>query len=396
MISETPSATATVTPALYDIAAVDPAGLSEFLGRIYQGPQESIPWSGFLEMLRQRLEASFVTLVLRNPASDRPGLIVNASVFGPLLPGEPSYSEHYYSICPFIDWPVDRVATADEVFGPATWSEHDFYRQYLKPLDLRYILVANIRTDAGVDCAFFVCRNHLDGDFADAEKALVSILLPHLKRAVDLHATLDELNSERMLYAATIDRMLVGTVILDESGKVMKSNAAASRLMAAKDGLYSRHDKLCAHSASENRALQKAIQSVLRLHLCGAASSVEVIALSRPTGEMPLNLLLRPIPLNYQANDSTRRPAVAVFIRDPADSPQASRRLLRKLFQLTATETEVALLMMDGLTLDEAADKLGVMKNTVRAHLRGVFAKTGATRQALLVKTLLNSVVSLA
>ncbi|WP_238474371.1 helix-turn-helix transcriptional regulator [Pseudomonas cavernae] len=85
-----------------------------------------------------------------------------------------------------------------------------------------------------------------------------------------------------------------------------------------------------------------------------------------------------------------------MFIRDPADSPQASRRLLRKLFQLTATETEVALLMMDGLTLDEAADKLGVMKNTVRAHLRGLFAKTGATRQALLVKTLLNSVASLA
>ncbi|WP_137885791.1 helix-turn-helix transcriptional regulator [Pseudomonas sp. 2FE] len=396
MFSEASPVSPTATPALYELAALDPAGLSEFLGRIYQGPQEPIPWSGFLEMLRQRLAASFVTLVLRNPASDRPGLIVNASAFGPLLPGEPSYSEHYYSICPFIDWPVDRLASADEVFGAAAWEAHDFYRQYLQPLDLRYVLVANLRTAAGVDCAFFVCRNHIDCDFAEADKALVSVLLPHLQRAVDLHASLDELNSERMLYAATIDRMLLGTVILDENGKVMSRNAAADRLFAAKDGLYSRHDRLCAHSASENRALQQAIQTVLQQHLCGASNSVEVIALSRPTGEMPLNLLLRPIPLNYQAHDGARRPAVAVFIRDPADSPQASRRLLRKLFQLTATETEVALLMMDGLTLDEAADKLGVMKNTVRAHLRGVFAKTGATRQALLVKTLLNSVVSLA
>ncbi|UVJ46016.1 helix-turn-helix transcriptional regulator [Pseudomonas sp. LS1212] len=385
-----------ISETLYQTAALDPAGLSDFLGRIYQGPKETIPWSGFLETARQKLDATFVTLVLRNPASERPGLIVNASVFGALLPGEPSYSEHYYAICPFIDWPIDRVATADEVFGQASWCEHDFYLQYLAPLDLRYILVANIRTEAGVDCAFFVCRNHQGHDFADAEKALVSVLLPHLKTAVDMHSTLDELNSERLLYAATIDRMLVGTAILDERGKVMKSNEAASRLFATRDGLYSRQDKLCAWSPSENRALQEVIQKVLQQHQCGDTECFEVIALSRPTGEMPLTLLLRPISLNYQADNSTRRPAVAVFIRDPADSPQASRRLLRKLFQLTATETEVALLMMDGLTLDEAADKLGVMKNTVRAHLRGVFAKTGATRQALLVKTLLNSVVSLA
>ncbi|WP_238474370.1 hypothetical protein [Pseudomonas cavernae] len=62
--------------------------------------------------------------------------------------------------------------------------------------------------------------------------------------------------------------------------------------------------RLCAHSASENRALQQAIQALLHQHLCGSNSGVEVIALSRPTGEMPLNLLLRPIP-------STTRPMTA-------------------------------------------------------------------------------------
>ncbi|MNY82708.1 hypothetical protein D3C86_2249760 [compost metagenome] len=51
---------------------------------------------------------------------------------------------------------------------------------------------------------------------------------------------------------------------------------------------------------------------------------------------------------------------------------------------------------MDGLTLDESAERLCLSRNTVRAHLRGVFAKTGATRQAQLVKTLLNSVAALA
>ena len=386
----------TTAPELFDVAALPPSQLSTLLGQVYQGPLEPTPWSSLLEAIRLQLQASFATLVLRTPASERPGLIVNASAYGPLLPGEPSYSEHYYAVCPFLDWPTDRIATADEVFGGAAWCAHEFYLQYLKPLDLRYILTSNMRTEAGVECALFVSREHAGRDYDAADKALIGILLPHLKRAVDLHSTLDVLESERGLYAGAIDRLLVGTLLLDESGQLMKSNVAAADLLAKQDGIHSRHNRLQAYCSIENRALQKAIQTTLARHLTAANASCEVIALSRPSGEAPLSLLLRPIPLNYCADDSCRRPAVAVFIRDPLGSPQASRATLRKLFQLTATETEVALLMMDGLTLDEAATALGTSKNTVRAHLRGVFAKTGATRQSLLVKTLLNSVVALA
>lgn len=378
------------------LAGIDAAALSTLLALTYRGPQDATPWAGLLEHLRQRLAASFVTLVLRNPAEERPGLIVNAAQHGPLLPGEPSYSEHYYAICPFLDWPAEQVASADQVLGAKVWLAHDFYRHYLQPLDLRYVLVANMRTAAGMHCALFVCRDHRSRDFDAAEIALLRILLPHLEQAVDLHSAVDQLDSERLLYAATIDRLLVGTAILDESGKVMRCNRAAQQLLASHDGLDCRQDKLCAFGAQDNRNLQKAIQAVLQQRRRGNDEHVEVLILARPTGDMPLNLLLRPIALSYQAQGGLQRPAVAVFIRDPADSPQASRKLLRSLFQLTRTETEVAMLIMDGLTLDESAETLGVSRNTVRAHLRGVFAKTGVTRQAQLIKTLLNSVASLA
>jgi DNA-binding CsgD family transcriptional regulator/GAF domain-containing protein len=368
--------------------------LSSLLALVYQGPLESTPWSGLLENLRQRFEASFFTLVLRNPDHERPGLIVNASIHGPLLPGEPFYSEQYYSICPFIDWPVEQVASADQVLGTDAWLAHDFYRDYLQPLDLRHVLVANMRTPTGMHCALFACRNHASRDFDVAEIALIRLLLPHLQQAVDLHSAVEQLDSERQLYAATIDRLMVGTAILDENGTMMRCNRAAQRLFDSRDGLECRHDKLCAFTSQQNRRVQQAIQAVLKQRQRGL-DDIEVLTLTRPSGEMPLNLLLRPIPMNYQARNGARRPAVAVFIRDPSDSPQASRNLLRSLFQLTPTETEVAMFVMDGQTLDETALALGVSRNTVRAHLRGVFAKTGATRQAQLVKTLLNSVASL-
>lgn len=380
---------------LFETAALPPAQLSTLLGLVYQGPMETTPWSSALEWIRRQLEASFVTLVLRTPASTRPGLIVNASVYGAALPGEPAYSNDYYALCPFIDLPAEQVFTADEIFGADGWRVHKFYRQYLKPLDLRYILAANIRTDDGVECAFFVSRNHSACDYSAAEKAFIAMLLPHLKRAVDIHSKLDVVESERSLYAGAIDRMLIGTLILDESGKVLKSNSAADALIAEQDGIQLSQGVLQAHCPFENRKLQKAIRLGLANHLSAAPSSVEVATLSRPSGKTPLNVLIRPIPLNYTSEESTQRPAVAVFIRDPVGTSQTSRDTVRKLFNLTRTETELALRMANGLTLDEAADELGIMKNTARAHLRGIFAKTGATRQATLIKTLLSSVVSL-
>ncbi|MNT69412.1 Bacterial regulatory protein, luxR family [compost metagenome] len=69
--------------------------------------------------------------------------------------------------------------------------------------------------------------------------------------------------------------------------------------------------------------------------------------------------------------------------------------MVRKLFDLTPAETALALVLADGMTLDEAAEALGTSKNTARAHLRAIFSKTGVTRQATLVRMLLSSVISL-
>ena len=68
---------------------------------------------------------------------------------------------------------------------------------------------------------------------------------------------------------------------------------------------------------------------------------------------------------------------------------------MRQLFDLTPAEAALALLLANGLSLDEAAEQLNIRRNTARAHLRMIFSKTGVTRQTELVRTLLNSVISL-
>jgi DNA-binding CsgD family transcriptional regulator len=92
-------------------------------------------------------------------------------------------------------------------------------------------------------------------------------------------------------------------------------------------------------------------------------------------------------------NDPLRRlygaARAIVYVTDPAETLSLDRAVLRQLFGLTPAEAALADLLCGGERLADAASALGITQNTARAQLKSVFQKTGATRQAELVKLLL-------
>lgn len=61
---------------------------------------------------------------------------------------------------------------------------------------------------------------------------------------------------------------------------------------------------------------------------------------------------------------------------------------LRTSFGLTPAEARLAALLREGLSLNDAADELGVSVNTIRNQLRAIFDKMGLRRQTDLVRAL--------
>jgi DNA-binding CsgD family transcriptional regulator/PAS domain-containing protein len=360
------------------------------VGLIYQGPLESVPFKSALESLRRRLRANYVTLILRPPSKNRSALMVNASGDRP-VEREADYSNYYYALDVFVGLPTDHVVTAEELLG-LRWRESEIYQQFLKPVDVLHALGADIHTDDGVECRFRVSRSHAEVNFDESDKAICTALLPHLKRAVQIHSQLDLIESERKLLAGTVDRMLVGTIILDERGAILKTNDIAREMIRAGDSIREVSGGLQAVSATENRELQRLIKQALGGNITDAPAIIEAMSINRPSGRGKLGVLIRSNP-PAEWSEGQRRPSVAVFIRDPERRSEASVEMVRRLFDLTAAEASLAIALANGFTLEDAAVQLGIRKNTARAHLRSIFSKIGITRQTTLVRTLLSSVI---
>ncbi|WP_425128724.1 helix-turn-helix transcriptional regulator [Burkholderia lata] len=379
-------------------AAIGLTEVSELIAQIYQGAMETPPWRSALALIRRRLDAKYVTLVLRAASIDRGApLSIAATESGEVVANreEEAYNSHYHAIDPFVGLPSDRVVAADEVFGATAWLASDLYRHFLQPLDIRHVLGADLRTASEVECRFRVCRGHAAAPFSARDKAVCALLLPHLKRAVELHGRLDVTTTERTLYANTVDRMQIAMLTLDPHGAIVEMNEVARDILARQDGIRIARGTVEADDMQENRRLQKLIRHAVAGHRGTAPEVIEAMPISRGSDKPRLGVLVRTIGLSEWSGDNHRRPAVSLLLRDPERKPQGERAILKKLYDLTPAETSIALLLTNGLTLEEAADASGISKNTARAHLRSIFSKTGATRQATLVRILLGSAVPL-
>ena len=365
----------------------------ELLGLVYQGPMEAIPWGTALTRLRTLLKANWITLILRPAVSNMTALVIRDGGKGAEL-YDSSYKQFsVFSLDPFVGLPPDEPVTIDEMIEPGKWLSGEFFKQYIEPNQIRYILGADIRAEGGTEFRLRITRPPEASDFSAADKALCQMLIPHFKRAVNLHSRLGLMETEMKLYANAMDSMLVGAVVLDEAGAIMRINTIAQKILGDKDGISIVRGQLSAEYRAEEREMQRLIRQVLDMP-AGKPAIAEATSLTRPSGRAKLGLLIRPIPIG-EWSEGPHRPAVAIFIRDPERKSQPSFELVRQLFDLTPAEARLALLLADGMTLDEAAEALEIRKNTIRAHLRSIFSKTGVKRQTTLVSLLLSSVASI-
>jgi DNA-binding CsgD family transcriptional regulator len=172
------------------------------------------------------------------------------------------------------------------------------------------------------------------------------------------------------------DRMDAGVVIVDCNFGITFANHAARELLAEGDGVRQRNDGIAAGTQAATLVLRRVI---------AAGWSGGDCQLPRAGGRALLSVLAVPLPTDAFCTTGCGH-ATILFLADPdRDHHQRVGSLVRQ-FGLTRAEGVFLVEIVKADGLQAAADRLGISLATARTHLRHIFEKTGARRQAELVR----------
>jgi DNA-binding CsgD family transcriptional regulator len=173
----------------------------------------------------------------------------------------------------------------------------------------------------------------------------------------------------------------VGVVIVDETGAVRVMNKEAQRILSEEDGLGVSQGILKGSVAKQNGKLHAAIEKAFEEETLD-----EIISFPRLSGGRPYLVLIP----GQRFSPEERPEAVVLLVIDTEQRAKVSGDTLVRLYNLTPSETRVALMLIDGKRLDQIAEELEVAQTTVVFHLKNLFRKTDTNRQADLVRVLLS------
>jgi DNA-binding CsgD family transcriptional regulator len=210
----------------------------------------------------------------------------------------------------------------------------------------------------------------------------LAMIMPHMRRALRVTEDLARSRAEAAVLADTIDGLGAGLFIVDGATRILHTNAAARRLLAAEDVLCSRGGRLVACDPQANRSL--------RLAVTAADGPVDAVP-----GPWPLIAAngtrrvghVRPLKAAARSYGEAPQEALAAVLvyRAGMECPRPPD-VIAKSYNLTPTELRVLLAIVEIGGTPEVAATLGIAPSTVRTHVGRLFEKTGTKRQAELVR----------
>ena len=246
--------------------------------------------------------------------------------------------------------------------------------------------LSDLRTAYGQPIAYLTClRCRQKGHFNDRDGAVIKTIAPHLQRALRTYIHCERAKvgvKELKSVLDSFDRAVFG---LDRRGIVVLSNRRAEAILKESDGLMIFHGRLVAMSSRDDSKLQS---TIARTVAGGQTAQDFSLHVTRKSEALPLQVTITSNASNL-SEDGTQLAAL-VFVSDPAQQPRSCSAALRQLYGLTPTESRLADMLNEGLEVCDAADRLGVTIETARFHLKRALSKTGARRQAELIRLMLS------
>lgn len=373
--------------------------LSHLLLLLYQGVTEDPPWETLLRFLQTRFDATAAVLSFGMSSTEQPTSTSYITVLAPeselcINAYTRAYTEEFFELDPLYrhDFSPGEIVIFEDLVPPDEFRGSRFYREFLLPYDAVHGLKMCIEEPAGLRASFMLARSAEASNFTTRDKQFFSDLMPHFEQALQIHSKLFHHQIELGLYSDVMNQLLIGVLILDGQGRLIKMNRAMERFLEPNFPVTISNDQLHFRDRTDHDRIHAAILRLLAKKNKKNHLAIEAFTLG--DHKKGLNLLIKSIPLskNYR---NLRQPYLVLYFRDPRQSPTANERLLMEIFSLTPAESRIAMSLASGLSISETAISLGVHESTVRTQTKRIFSKTGVNRQGELILVVNQSVAQL-
>jgi DNA-binding CsgD family transcriptional regulator/PAS domain-containing protein len=366
----------------------DPQELSDVIGAIYDCALDPERWREALPRILEFSRSSCGALAIHDYAHARTGRLFDHGYAEDYLK---VYLEKYQQMNPLPiamqALPVGEVATQAMLIDEEELFETRFYREFLSPYRMHDALSVNILRSEHRMAMLFGNRRDIEPRYGERDVQAWRLLVPHVCRALEISNALDLRTLSSAALELALDALTVGVFLLDHKGRVVHMNQAGEHQVKAGSALRVSNHRLAASSKEAQSELFAVITATAQSDLAKAGGRAIVLPSVDGAGYVA-NVL----PLDAGERRKLLAPfaaVTAVFVQDPAVVPMMPGEAFAKMHGLTGAELRVLLTLAPGLNLKEAAEILGIGEGTARSHLHRIFAKTGTSRQAELLRLLM-------
>jgi DNA-binding CsgD family transcriptional regulator len=281
---------------------------------------------------------------------------------------------------------VGEVFSTSTIMSHAEFLQSRFYKEWIQPQG--WIDNIGVYLDKAPEgqAGFAVFRNEREGLADEPSRERLRLLAPHLRRAVLIGKVIEFKTAEAAAFADALDGLSAAMVFVDSNGRITQTNAEGRAMIADGGVLRASLGRLVVAGDPD---VDRALQDVFLAAATGdAAIGVRGVAvpLTARDGEryvahvLPLSSgARRGVGVNYAA-------AAVLFVQKAALATRSPLEAIARTYKLTPMEVRVLLAIVEIGGAPQVAETLGIGEGTVKTHLKRLYQKTGASRQADLVK----------
>jgi DNA-binding CsgD family transcriptional regulator/PAS domain-containing protein len=347
----------------------------------HEAATEPSVWPTFLADYA-RLVGADITIIQRHHLSQHRSAAL--ATFGMSQRFTDSYNNYYSRVNVWREhgrhlYATGRIVLDPEMYPRPLLKRCEFYNDCLLPNGGTHSMAGVVACKGDEAVVLTSLREDGKEGWEEGDRPTVGILLPHVARARATEERLHLLEAGETV----LNGLDLGVLLLASDGRVCFRNRAAESILHARDGLSLRNERIVASDSDTEASLQRLLRYAI-----APGESIECppgVLVPRAEFRRPYYVTAAPLRRTLRPFLGMTTPIAVVLITDPERHRTVAGDTLKEMYGLTPKEATLAIMLGEGLTLAQAAERLEMRYETARTHLRRILSKTETARQTDLV-----------